>query len=244
MADSFNLIAPYYDQLMKPVPYSEWVEYYQLLLAVLDNYPKTVLDIGCGTGAMCELLTAEGFEMTGIDLSPEMIEQAKRKRDASELVIDYHVADASDFELDKTFEGALSFFDSLNNILEPERLASAFHSIFRAIKPGGCLIFDMNTAYAFQEEMFTQRNLSKKSDLTYDWVGSFDEATRIIEVQMKFWFQDREFSEVHRQRAYEIEEIREMLLAADFTGLRAFHSYTLDRPRRTSDRIHYCALRP
>jgi SAM-dependent methyltransferase len=245
MADSsFGPVAPYYDELMKSVPYRMWTGYYLLLLSQQDVHPKTILDVCSGTGTMCEMLHAEGFRLAGVDLAPGMIAEARRKAEKKKLPIRYEVGDAARFDMGETYDAALSFFDSLNNILDPDDLQSAFHRVFAHLNPGGSFIFDLNMAYAFEERMFDQEHLNPRSKLRYTWVGDYDPGTRIITVRMKFWYGGQEFDEVHRQRAYAKDEVFEMLERAGFTDLRAYHSYTLDRPRPKSDRLHFTAIRP
>jgi ubiquinone/menaquinone biosynthesis C-methylase UbiE len=242
-AQAFGPVAPYYDDLMSTVPYRMWVAYYLLLLSQQDAHPKTILDVCCGTGNMCELLHDEGFTMSGVDLSPRMIEEAKRKAKENDLPIDYWCMDASNFELNRTFDAALSFYDSLNNIIDASALQKAFHRVAAHVKPGGSWIFDMNTAYAFEQRMFDQQNLKPSADLRYKWIGDWDPASRIITVHMSFWDKEREFKETHVQRAYDEFQIREMLAKAGFTDVFSYHSYTLDPPRKKSDRIHFTAIR-
>lgn len=240
---SFSEVTPFYDQLMVTVPYRMWVGYYLLLLSQQEVHPKSILDVCCGTGNMCELLHEEGFEMTGFDLSAGMIHEAKRKAAEAGLPISYHCMDASSFELNRTFDAAFSFYDSLNNIVEPPRLQSAFHRVAAHIPPGASWIFDLNTAYAFEQHMFDQQNLRPDADLRYKWVGDWDPMTRLITVHMRFWHEGREFEEVHVQRAYAEDEIRDMLEVAGFEQICCYNSYTLDPPRRKTDRMHFTALR-
>lgn len=241
---AFTSVAAYYDELMKPVPYRMWTAYYLLLLAHQDVHPKTVLDVCCGTGTMCQMLHTEGYRMTGFDLSPAMIDEARRKAARRKMPIRYEVADAAEVDLGETFDAAFSFFDSLNNILDRDVLQRAFHRVFAHLNPGGSFIFDLNTAYAFETQLFDQENLKPRSSLKYLWRGHWDAETRIITVDMKFWKDGEEFAEVHRQRAYGELEVREMLANAGFVDVRTFHSYTLDPPRKKSDRIHYVCRRP
>lgn len=241
--ESFTRVAPYYDELMSQVPYRMWVGYYLLLLSHQNLQPKRILDVCCGTGSMCELLTQEGFEMAGVDLSPEMIRQARKKAGRNRQDIRYEVGDAAEFEMGDTYDAAFSFFDSLNNILDPDHLQRAFKQIAKHVKPGGSFIFDVNTAYAFETELFDQENLKKGNSLRYHWRGDWDPETSIITVTMNFWKSGHEFTEVHRQRAYAHDTLIAMLENAGFEQIRAFHSYTLNPPRHKSDRLHYCAIR-
>lgn len=241
---SFTRVAPYYDQLMSTVPYQMWVGYYLLLLSHQDAHPKTMLDVCCGTGNMCELLYEEGFQMFGVDIAPGMIHEARRKAEAQALPIEYECMDASTFELNRTFDAAFSFYDSLNNITDPARLQMAFHRVAEHLKPGGSWIFDVNTAYAFEQHMFDQQHLKPGQDLQYKWIGDYDPESKIIRVSMKFWDGDKEFEELHVQRAYDQDEIRSMLQNADFEDIKVYNSYSLDPPRKRSDRLHFAAIKP
>ncbi|MDR3692333.1 MAG: class I SAM-dependent methyltransferase [Fimbriimonas sp.] len=240
---SFGPVAPYYDELMRFVPYRMWIGYYFLLLAQQDIHPKKILDVCCGTGTMCQMLTREGFDVSGFDLSPGMIEAAREKAASKKLAIRYEVMDAAELSMGETYDSAYSFFDSLNNILDPARLQLAFERIGAHLVPGGSFIFDLNTSVAFEERMFDQENLRSNAKLRYKWVGDWNNQTRLITVDMRFWHGGAEFRETHVQRAYEMEEIFEMLRLAGFEQVHAYHSYTLNPPRPMSDRLHYTAVR-
>lgn len=236
-------MTPYYDELMKQVPYRMWTGYYLLLLSHQNVHPKRILDVCCGTGTMCEMLTREGYEMAGFDLAPGMIDEARRKAARKKLNIRYEVADAATVDMGDTYDAAFSFFDSLNNILDADRLQMAFHRAAAHLSPGGSFIFDMNTAYAFEEQLFDQEDMRMNKKLRYKWQGEWNPETRLITVEMRFWWADQTFTETHIQRAYSDEEIRAMLANAGFEKVRGFHSYTLNPPRHTSDRIHYACIR-
>ena len=244
LASSFGPVAPYYDELMSQVPYRMWVGYYLLLLSQQNVRPKRLLDICCGTGTMTAMLRDEGFKMAGFDLSAGMIDGARKKAAQKGLDIRYEVFDAAEADMGETYEAAYSFFDSLNNITDPERLQMAFDRAAAHLEPGGSLIFDLNTAYAFEQKMFDQHQLRQNAPLRYKWQGDWNPSTRLIQVDMRFWYGNQEFQELHVQRAYEQDEIRDMLQQAGFTRIRAYHSYTLNPPRHTSDRLHWTAIRP
>lgn len=240
-ASSFHRVAPFYDDLMKGVPYRMWVSYYRLLLATQGVAPTQVLDCCCGTGIVAEMLAELGWQVTGFDISLPMIEQARQKAESQGLGIRYERQDAAELDLDEQFDAAYSFFDSFNYVTDPKRLAAAFRRIALHLRAGASFIFDMNTAFAFEQRLFNQQQLGKQRNLRYRWRGDWNADTRLITVRMKFWVGYEEFEEVHVQRAYETDEIVDMLERAGFEDIRAFHSYTLDRPREDSDRIHFVA---
>ncbi|MCW5941543.1 MAG: methyltransferase domain-containing protein [Fimbriimonadaceae bacterium] len=240
---SFLEIADFYDDLMKDVPYRMWTGYYLLLLAQQNVKPQRVLDVCCGTGTMCEMLTREGKELTGFDLSETMIRVARQKAHKKRLKIRYEVADVTSLDLGDTFEGAYSFFDSLNYITDAESLSQAIVRVSQHLDLGGSFVFDLNTAYAFEAKMFDQHNKNPRAKVRYDWKGDWDPHARIIRVHMKFWVGDQEYEETHVQRAHSDEEVRAMLDEAGFDEVRCFESYGLDQPRKRSDRVHYSAIK-
>jgi SAM-dependent methyltransferase len=185
----------------------------------------------------------DGFRVTGIDLSPGMVDEANVK--FSHLpALEFKVADATDFELGRTFDASFSFFDSLNNILDLGDFERALARAFAHTKPGGVFIFDLNTELAFKEKLFDQEEMHPNSRLRYQWRGDYNPETRIIHVHMDFWLGDEHFTELHTQRAYRDDEVIAGLKKAGFTQITRYESYTLRKPRKKSDRIHYVALKP
>ncbi len=241
---AFGPIAAHYDLLMRRVPYDTWASYYQLLLAQMDVAPVSLLDVCCGTGTVAEMLADEGYVVTGFDLSEPMVIEARRKAAESGRPIGYEVADARTFDLGLRFDGAFSFFDSLNYIVEPEGLRAAVARVAAHLVPGGSFVFDLNTAFAFEAKMFDQRETRSTAPIRYWWEGHYDPSSRLIRVDMEFERDGERFYETHVQRAHPDEEVREALEAAGFVEVRAYDSYTLDPPRKRSDRVHYTALVP
>ena len=66
-----------------------------LLLSVLPARPATVVDLGCGTGSLTVLLAASGYELTGIDASPVMVDLAQRKAAAADVTVTLEVGDVA-----------------------------------------------------------------------------------------------------------------------------------------------------
>ena len=145
MNDSYTGFAEVYDELMDNVPYEEWAAF---VVSVLKEYGvggvvpedtgelaknlaterNTVLDLGCGTGTLTELLARAGFDMIGVDNSEEMLEIAIQKRERSGSDILYLLQDMREFELYGTVGAVCSVCDSLNYILEDEDMVKDYLS--------------------------------------------------------------------------------------------------------------------
>jgi len=247
---SFGPVSPFYDTLMAGVPYRFWVNYLEKVWAKHGQHPKSVLDLACGTGTVSRLLAARGYMPTGVDLSAGMLEVARFEAAASELSIPFVQQDAADLDLgDARFDAAVCFFDSLNYILEPERLRSAFARVQAHLQPGGSFFFDVNTEYALAEGMFNQSCTRKDEPLHYRWRSRYDPATRLCTVRMSFSYDNgsgerQAFTEVHRQRAYAKDELTQWLKDAGFAEVFVYDAYSTDPPKKRSDRLFYFAVKP
>ncbi len=247
---AFVAIAPLYDTLMYGVPYRDWIAYLHQLLHERHARPRHVLDLACGTGNVTQLLAAEGWAITGVDIAPGMIAEAQRKATEERLPIAYFVQDAAELDLPgRRFDLCVSLFDSLNYIIQPERLAMAMERVFAHLTHNGLFIFDLNSEFALKNHFFDQDNLRSDERLRYDWDSDFFPEQRLCRVWMRFWYREddgreRAFEETHWQYAYRSEEIVGMLTAAGFEDIAAYQAYTLRPPTRTSDRIFYVARKP
>ena len=81
--EAYTGFAQVYDTFMDNVPYEEWTDYYTEILREHGIMDGIVLDLGCGTGSMTELLAEQGYDMIGVDNSEEMLDLAMEKRAAS-----------------------------------------------------------------------------------------------------------------------------------------------------------------
>ena len=239
----FNLIAPYYDDLMAGVQYRFWVDYVEQILNRIGFHPRAVLDVACGTGNVSEEMARRGYEVVGIDIAADMIEVARTKTGG----VEYHVQDIAELDLGRKFDLAISLFDSLNYITDVSHLARGIVRVGEHLRAGGVFIFDVNTVYALSHHFFDQANLLDDHGPKYVWNSHYDPATRICRVDMTFEIaedgQSRQFKEVHLQRGHSLEELSQMLIEADFEVVQVYHAYKFRKPTRRSDRVFYVARR-
>ena len=246
---SFGPVTPFYDLLMAGVPYRLWADYLQKVWTRHGQAPRTVLDLACGTGTVSRLLAERGCVVTGVDLSAGMLEAARQRAAEARLSIPFVQQDAADLDLgDARFDAAVCLFDSLNYILEPERLQSALARVCAHLQPGGSFLFDVNTEYALAEGMFNQSCTRKGEPLHYRWRSRYNPDTRLCTIRMNFSYDDgsggrQAFTEVHRQRAYSKDELTQWLRAAGFSEVFVYDAYSTDPPKKRSDRLFYFALK-
>lgn len=244
-AEQFDSIAGLYDELMSVVPYDYWVDYLHQILRRFNHKPTTILDLCCGTGRVSVLLAQKGYQVTGVDISPEMIEVARRKPEARKGLVDFHVQDASKLHLGCKFDLVISLFDSLNYITDSSALQLAFLRVYDHLRPGGLFIFDMNTELALAGGLFNQNNFGSSSRVLYDWRSTYDPNTRICRIDMNFLYRkggaETQTKIVHYQRAYDEREIVDMLSTAGFKVLAVYNAYTFRPATKKSDRAFFVA---
>ena len=246
--DPFALIAPHYDALMSTVPYDLWVQYVTQLASRAGRplRPDTaVLDLATGTGSVAIEFAALGCRVTGIDCSEPMLVQARRKAAERGLDIPFLCHDLADFDLPPEFDCAVCLYDSLNYILDPDRLKQAFAHTRAALRPAGLVIFDVNTVHALEAELFTQQSRPGAS-VEYRWRSRYNPKTRVSHIKMDFRVHGtrQRISSTHYQRAYTDDEFRSFLAAAGFDSVTTYDAYRFVSPDPKSDRVFYVATVP
>ena len=95
--EAYTSFAAVYDTFMDNIPYEEWGEYLKSLLQEYGVQDGLVLELGCGTGNMTEILAESGYDMIGVDNAEEMLEIAMEKRTQSRQDILYLQQDMREF---------------------------------------------------------------------------------------------------------------------------------------------------
>ena len=149
--ESYGRFAGVYDVFMDNVNYREWADYIIETLAQDGIRDGLVLELGCGTGTVTEMLADAGYDMIGIDNSEEMLAEAMEKRVESGHDILYLLQDMQDFELYGTVRAVISVCDSMNYLTDEEDLEYLFALVNNYLDPGGIFVFDMNTPYKYRE---------------------------------------------------------------------------------------------
>ena len=133
--DAYTGFAAVYDELMDNIPYEEWGKY---LIDLLNEYgikDGIVLDLGCGTGNITEILANNGYDMIGVDNSQEMLNIAMEKRGDDTSIL-YLLQDMRGFELYGTVAAVVSICDSLNYLTEYEDVVETFKLVRNYLRPG------------------------------------------------------------------------------------------------------------
>lgn len=182
--EAYTSFARVYDLFMDNVPYEEWCDYITGLLNEYGISDGLVLDLGCGTGSMTELLAARGYDMIGVDASEDMLEIASEKRAASGRDILYLQQDMRSFELFGTVRAVVCLCDSINYLLDPEDLVTVFRLVNNYLDPGGIFIFDLSSEYKYRELLADRTIAENRDEGSFIWDNYYDEESRINEYDL------------------------------------------------------------
>ena len=239
---AYGEFARVYDIFQDNVDYQAWAGWLKQQLFSYGIQDGLVLDLGCGTGTMTELLAKEGYDMIGVDNSEEMLAEAMEKRVESGQDILYLLQDMREFELYGTVKAVVSVCDSVNYITEKEDLTEVFRLVNNYLDPKGLFIFDFNTDYKYRDMIGETVIAEDREDVSFIWFNEYDEESQLNDIDLKVFVQEdgdcyRKFQEEHIQRGYSLQEIKQMLEESGLVFLQAFDEYSNQEPRTDSGRI-------
>jgi SAM-dependent methyltransferase len=187
-------LAPLYDSMYQTfINYDEEYLFYKNLIAPF--YPKSVLEIGCGTGQLALRFYENGkntdrwdIDYTGLDFSEDMLEIARKRSPKT----DFRQGDMTRLKLDKTVDSVLITGRTLSYITKNKALMDTFKGVHKSLNRGGVLIFDVIDAFDFIKKMderevvihnashegfhFKRESRYKKNlkhGWTWDWASTF-----------------------------------------------------------------------
>ena len=244
---SYDFLARCYDELTYDVDYAGWADYIETHFHRRGLPGKTVLDLACGTGSLTCELARRGYEMIGVDLSPEMLAEAVEKsRDVDGVPPMFLCQPMEKLDLYGTIDACVCCLDSVNYVTEPKKLKKAFERVHIFLMPGGLFIFDVNSP-AKLEGLDGQVFLDETEDAYCVWRAEFSRRSRICSYFMDIFHLDEETGqwvrgeELHRERSYTVEALTGFLREAGFRDIKVYGDRKLRSPKPGEDRLFFVA---
>lgn len=248
--ESYTDFALVYDEFMDETPYEKWcdrikkaIEKYGITkpdrsaVEALESERNLVVDLGCGTGTLTQLLYDAGYDMIGIDYSESMLERAIEKRDEAGAEILYLNQDMRELELFSTVGTVISVCDSINYLLENEDLQTTVELVHNYLYPGGLFIFDFNTDYKYREVIGDTTIAENRDECSFIWDNFYDPEERINEYDLTIFLKEdgdmyRKFTETHFQKGYEPDVMKDILVQAGFEIIEMSDSDAQDEDKK------------
>lgn len=236
---AYSHLAKWFEYLNDDCGYENWSQY---LILKLKKYPLSAgLDVGCGGGWFTRAFQRQGYQMTGLDVSAEMLDFAQETAMKQGLRGEYLLGDISKMKLPRRFDFVTAINDCVNYIPK-EKLRAAFKNMQGALKKGGIFLFDISSKKKIEGKIANTVSVDDREDVTYLSFNRAETDGVTMEVTLFAKRADDAFDrldETHRQYIYEEEEILSALIDCGFDVLEV--EGHLGEEKTLSDRITFLA---
>lgn len=255
--DAYGAIARVYDRLNAEIDYVSWADFVEANFArYLSHKPELLLDLACGTGSMTLELLRRGYDMIGIDASPDMLSVAWERADDQGLEgALFLLQDMRSFELYGTVGAVTCCLDSINYLLNENDVRTTFATVHNYLDPDGLFLFDVNSPYKFkhiygdnayilEDELTDEQGLV--SSVYCGWQNHYDEETGLCTFDLSL-FEEREdgsydrSDEMQTERCYTKEQLKTLLTETGFEVLGCFGGWDFSEPLQDCERYYFVA---
>ena len=244
MNPQYSSLASYYDKLNSHINYLEWADF---LVSVFDSYGikkgSLVLDLACGTGNITLPLLSRGYDMIGIDISPEMLDLARRKTGGKNVL--WLCQDMRSFELYGTVSAVVSCLDSINYLTGKIGLKKCFSLVHNYLDPNGIFVFDINSPYKFKNIYAENHYIIESDDVYCGWKNHYDEKSGLCDFELSIFAKDSKsdnyvrYDELQRERCWTVPIISQMLSSVGFEILSISGGFENAELCETTERIFF-----
>jgi 2-polyprenyl-3-methyl-5-hydroxy-6-metoxy-1,4-benzoquinol methylase len=238
MNNVFKKYADYYNLLYHDKDYRAEVNYIDSLIkAHEENRSSSILDLGCGTGIHANMFAEIGYTVHGKDISPEMIEIAKKTFNRKEL--QFEIGDVRSFKTINKYDVVVSLFHVMSYQISNVDLINVFSCIKQSMKSDGVFIFDSwyGPAVLNIKPGPTRKNLEDdKLKITRIASPLHDQIHNTVQVNYKIDVTDKSnskkfsFEESHMMRYLFFQELQILLNQIDMEIINTFEWMTFDKP--------------
>ena len=223
----YGLLARYYDAWNADLDYAAWADgIEEAFRRAFPGRVDSVLDLGCGSGRMTLELARRGYDMIGVDGSPEMLSVARdsaEKEGLSDRCL-WLLQDLTAFELYGTVEAVVSCLDTVNHLTTYPDLRAMLALVHNYLVPGGLFLFDLNSREKFEKTYADRVYTFEDEDAFCIWQNEYHKKTHISDFYVTLFSREegglyRREEELTRERMYPLSSILRELKGAGFTPL-------------------------
>ncbi len=248
MTEQYETLAAYYDRIMAETDYEAWCGFYKAAFEKYGVSVRRILDLACGTGSITVPLAAAGYDVTGIDLSSDMLALAQEKADAARVRIRFSEQNIALFDAGRGYDAAICSFDGYNYLTKSADVISSFARVYETLNGGGLFIFDVSTPYKYESVLADNAYVYEYDDLFLSWQNYFNRRTGLCDFYLTFFKRDgavwHRTDEYQRQRRYPLAKLRKMLRDAGFTILETVSELDFSPVNSDSERAFFICQKP
>jgi SAM-dependent methyltransferase len=243
----YDLLAPFYDAINRDIDYKKWADFIEeIFKKESDVKPDLVLDLCCGTGRMTAELARRGYDMTGIDYSPEMLDIAREAASEQGLDVLWLCQDMREFELYGTVDAAVCCLDSINHLEKISDLEKCFRLLNNYLIPNGILVFDVNGKYKFENIYADNTYAMEEEGGMCIWENYYDPESRLCDFYITLFKECKDgryerYDETQVERMFTLNEIKSSLEKCGLEFLGAYSDFDFTPGDDNSERIYIVA---
>ncbi len=239
----YAALAPVYDSMTRNVDYARrcgWID--EKLRA--NGRKGIVLDAGCGTGTLALLLAKKGYDMVGVDRSPEMLAEAYAKSARKGADVRWLCQELRELDLYGTVNAVICMQDTVNH-LPPGDLEAAFARFSLFTEPGGLLLFDHNTEHKHRDLLAINCFVIESAQGVCVWQNRYDAAARRVRLTVDVFRREGKLysraTDRFSEYTYTDEELDAVLLRCGYELVGREDGEDFGPVRADSERILVCA---
>lgn len=219
---SYQTFAQVYDAIMDDTLYERWASFVD---RQLQTKGQSVLELACGTGALAITLKKHGYDVTGLDLSANMLSLASERAFSEGVQLPLIEGDMLDLSEIGQYDVVTCFSDSICYMPDAATVLRVFKEVYQTLNEKGTFLFDVHSIYQI-DNIFPGYMYNDQSDeISFLWQSYTGETEHSIEHDLTFFVYEEttdryeRFDETHKERTYPIEAYRKMLQQAGFTSI-------------------------
>lgn len=252
MADkNYKVFQEVYDLLFDKSLYPAWADFCQEALDryLPDQTSYRLMDVACGDGEFALEMLERGFDVTGYDLSEEMVSRAQERLEEAGYIGRIYQGNMLEDQAASGFDLVTLFCDSLCYLESPEELAQCFAAQAAALKAGGLFIFDIHSAYQMNQVYPGYQYIEEWDDAVFTWrseqlrgEGTIDHILNIFVEDPKTGAYDRH-EELHREQIFPLSVYQDLLQAAGFVDVKLTADFAFEAPGPESQRLFFTCVK-
>lgn len=210
-------LAKYYDKIYHYVDYEQQAEFFiKLINKFVPNANNKILDFACGTGTHAGILDKKGFEVTGVDLSPEMLAKARKKYPN----IKFHLGNMKNWNGSTKFAAIIIFFNSILYNKSKDELKATLKNCYDQLQKNGLLIFDtVDKSIGINSEKQEFKYSDKKLDISFSPQWVYDRSKNYMDLEIDFIINGKKVHDHHTMGAFTLAEQEQLAANAGFKVL-------------------------
>lgn len=246
--EQYSSLAEFYDSLNFGCDYDSLADFLSSVIRENEREKTSlVLDLACGTGKLTFKLRERGYDMTGVDMSENMLASAQEyayNNGINDVLL--LCQDMREFELYGTVDACVCTLDSINYLTKAEDVKKCFSLVHNYLIPEGVFVFDINTPYRFREIYAKNDFVLENDGALLAWQNSYNEKTGICKFYLSIFCEGEDgrydrYDETQTEKCYSRRKIEALLRETGFELISVYGGTDKKEASDTDEKWYFVA---